>query len=405
MNGIPNFRLEKNILEAEIDILKEMGVEFVFDTEIGKDLTLEDLRRDGYKAFFVGIGAQGGRMLGLPNEDAEGVETGVSFLKRVHLDENTKLSGDVVVIGGGNVAMDVARSAIRTTDGKVTMLCLEARDEMPADEMEVQEALHEGVSLECGWGPKEILAENGKVTGIVFKKCLSVFDENHKFSPKFDEEETLTIACENILLSVGQSIEWNNLLKGTDAEFNRNNTIKADPITLQTAVKDVFVGGDCYTGPRFAIDAIAAGKNACESIHRYVHPGQSLTIGRDLRQFNQLDVDSAVIESFDSSKRQIPGMKKGDARETFSDMRETFTEEQVKKEAGRCLSCGMAIVDLNKCIGCGLCTTRCQFDAIHLSRDLPDASRMIKNEDKMTLIAPYMAKRAMKLAFKKNPKK
>ncbi len=401
MNGIPTFRLEKDIVMAEIDILKEMGVEFKYNVEVGKDITLSDLRAQGYRAFFVGIGAQGGRMLGLENEDAQGVETGVSFLRRVNQDNTITLDGDVVVIGGGNVAVDVARSAMRTTNGKVTMLCLESEKEMPADPMEVEEAIEEGISVNCGWGPSKIIEKDGKVTGIVFKKCKSVFDEAGKFNPVYDEEDTLTIECSNVLLSVGQTIEWGNLLEGTDAEFNRNNTVKADSVTLQTGCKDVFVGGDAYTGPSFAIDAIASGKNAAESIHRYVHKGQSLTIARDLREFKQFDTSVVRVDSFDTSSRQEPGRKNLDHK-SFRDNREVFTEEQVQKEASRCLECGMSIVDLNRCIGCGLCTTKCEFDAIHLERDLPDASRMLPNEQKMKFVAPYMAKRAMKIAFKKS---
>ncbi len=401
VNGIPSFRLEKNVIEAEIDVLKEMGVEIQCGVEVGKDITLDDLRAKGYRAFFVGIGAQGGRMLGLENEDAQGVETGVSFLRRVNQDNTITLDGDVVVIGGGNVAVDVARSAMRTTNGKVTMLCLESEKEMPADPMEVEETIEEGISVNCGWGPSKILAKDGKVTGIVFKKCKSVFDEAGKFAPVYDEEDTLTIECSNILLSVGQTIEWGNLLEGTAAEFNRNNTVKADSVTLQTGCKDVFVGGDAYTGPSFAIDAIASGKNAAESIHRYVHKGQSLTIARDLREFKQFDTSVVRVDSFDTSSRQEPGRKNLDHK-SFRDNREVFTEEQVQKEASRCLECGMSIVDLNRCIGCGLCTTKCEFDAIHLERDLPDASRMLPNEQKMKFVAPYMAKRAMKIAFKKS---
>ena len=193
------------------------------------------------------------------------------------------------------------------------------------------------------------------------------------------------------------------MLKDTAVQINPNGTVKADSTTLQTNEPDIFVGGDVYTGPLFAIDAIAAGKEACESIHRFVHPGNSLTLGRDLRQFIQLNKDDVMlpIESFDNAKRQVPGKKEGIAKETFKDLRLPFTKEQVEKEAKRCLGCGATIVDTNKCIGCGLCTTRCEFDAIHLSRDIPEASRMYKAEDKLKAIGPYAAKRAIKITRKK----
>lgn len=402
MNGIPSYRLEKDIIEAEIDVLREMGIEFKYNVEVGKDITIQQLREEGYQAFYVAIGAQGGRMAGIPGEDGEGVVTGVEFLRNVNLDEeHAKVEGRSVVIGGGNVAIDVARTALRAGSKETTMVVLETRDEMPAAKDEIQEAEEEGIQIQNSWGPKEILLENGKVKGIVLKKCVSVFDENHRFRPVYDEADCMTIECENVFLSIGQSIQWNELLEGTAVELNPNGTAKADPVTYQTAESDIFVGGDIYTGPKFAIDAIAAGKEGCVSIHRFVHEGHSLTLGRDLRKFVELDKNNLDIEEFDNAKRQIPGKKAGVATETFRDLRSTFTEEQIRTEAKRCLGCGASVVDENKCIGCGLCTTRCEFDAIHLSRDLPEASHMRTAEDKLKGILPYAAKRAIKIKLNK----
>ena len=426
LNGIPSFRLEKSVIEAEIDVLRQMDVEFRCGVEVGKDVTIPELRAEGYKAFYVAVGAQGGRMAGVPGEEAEGVRTGVEFLRKVNLAEeavmsadsagrpdsektpeyemlpaDVSLSGRTVVIGGGNVAIDVARTALRSGSESVSMYCLESLAEMPAAADEVAEAREEGIVVWNGWGPKEILADNGKVKGIILKKCVSVFNSEGKFEPVYDEDDCITVECENVLLSIGQSVCWGELLKDTAVEFNPNGTAKADPVTYQTKEPDIFVGGDVYTGPKFAIDAIAAGKQGCESIHRFVHEGHSLTLGRDLRQFIELDKDSAIIEEFDNAKRQIPGKKAGVAKESFRDLRSTFTEEQVKTEAARCLGCGATIVDENKCIGCGLCTTRCEFDAIHLSRDLPEMSTMRKAEDKLKGILPYAVKRATKIKMKK----
>ena len=398
MNGIPSFRLEKDVIEAEIDVIREMGVEIRCGVEIGKDITLDQLRKEGYKAFYVAIGAQGGRMTGVPGEDAEGVETGVDFLRRINLDHSISLTGDTVVVGGGNVAVDVARTALRAGSSGVTMICLESRPEMPAARDEVDEAEEEGICVMNGWGPKEILTEGGKVTGIVFKKCTAVKDEEGRFNPQYDEEDTITLACSNILLSIGQSIEWGGLLEGSRVEINRNGTAVADPVTCQTGEPDIFVGGDVFTGPRFAIDAIAAGREGYVSINRFVHPGQSLTLARDLRRFIELNKDDIEVEEFDNAKRQIPGRKAGVASRTFEDLRLTLTEEQVKAEAARCLGCGATTVDVNRCIGCGLCTTRCEFDAIHLSRDVPAASTMIRCEDKFGPIGAYAAKRGVKIA-------
>ncbi len=397
VNGIPSFRLEKNIVEAEIQVMKDMGIEFKCGVEVGKDVTVQQLRDEGYKAFYIAIGLQGGRNAGVPGEDAEGVEAGVTFLNRVNQDHSVKLSGDVVVVGGGNVAVDVARTAKRVTDGNVTMLCLESEAEMPAAADEVEEAREEGIVVKNGWGPKEVLSENGKVTGIVFKKCTAVKDAEGRFNPQYDEEDTITIACENILESIGQSAVWGELLKDTKAEVRRNGTIVCDPVTFQTGEADIFAGGDINHGARFAIDAIADGKKAAESMHRFVHVGQSLTIARDLREFIELDKDDISIPSYDRARRNIPGTKA--VTDSFNDTRLPFTEEQVVSEANRCLSCGATTVDLNRCIGCGLCTTRCEFDAIHLTRDLPQATHMIRAEDKLKAIAPYAAKRQLKILF------
>ena len=403
MNGIPSFRLEKDVIEAEIDVLREMGVEFRCGVEVGRDITVQKLRQDGYKAFYVAIGAQDGRKAGIPGEDAKGVLTGLEFLRCVNQDmENTRIAGRTVVIGGGNVAVDVARTALRAGASSVSMYCLETRVTMPAAGDEIEEAAQEGIGICNSWGPKEILTENGRVTGVVFKKCVSVFDESGRFHPVYDEEQLLTVECEAVLVAIGQSVRWGELLAGTKAEFNRNGTVKADPVTYQTAEPDIFVGGDVYTGPKFAIDAIAAGKEGCVSIHRFVHPGQSLTIGRNLRQFSELDKDNLQLdpETFDNAKRQVPGRKSPDGNNNFRDLRSTFTEEQVRAEAGRCLGCGATVVDPNKCIGCGVCTTKCEFDAIHLSRDLPEASKMYKAEDKMKAILPYMLKREIRIIRK-----
>ena len=284
------------------------------------------------------------------------------------MEQMQPLDGKVVVIGGGNVAIDVARTAERFGGKEIRLFCLEDRANMPAAEDEIEEAEEEKIQIECGWGPKEILVEDGKVKGIVLKRCLAVKDAEGKFHPTYDENDLKTIECDYVLAAIGQSIQWADLLAGTKVELNRNQTAKADTWTYQTAEPDIFVGGDAYTGPRFAIDAIAAGKEGAESLHRYVWEGHSLTLGRVRRDnFKYLDKDNLKVEGYDTAKRQKVQKDEKKAL-SFSDERKTFTEEQIKKETARCLSCGAARVDQNICIGCGLCTTRCKFDAISLSR-------------------------------------
>ena len=269
--GIPSFVMEKNIVQAEIDVLRAMGVEIKCGVEVGKDITIAQLREQGYKAFYVAVGCQGGRKTGVAGEDAKGVMTGVELLHITTDDESYKLTGDTVVIGGGNVAIDVSRTAIRCGSPKVSQVSLETRDIMPALPEEIETAESEGINIIGGWGPKEILTEDGKVTGIVFKKCTSVKDADGRFNPQYDENETMTIECSNVIMSVGQAIEWGSLLEGTKVEFWHGNYPVADKVTYQTAEPDIFVGGDVYTGPKFAIDAIAAGKEGCVSTVSYTH--------------------------------------------------------------------------------------------------------------------------------------
>ncbi len=397
--GIPSFVMEKDIVAAEIDVLREMGVEFKTGVEVGKDVTIQQLRDQGYKAFYLGIGCQGGRKVGVAGEDAEGVMTGIDFLHITTDDESYKLDGDVVVIGGGNVAIDVSRTAVRCGAAKLSQVSLETRDIMPALPEEIEVAESEGIEFHGGWGPKEILTADGKVTGIVFKKCTSVKDADGRFNPQYDENDTMSIACSHVLLAVGQGIEWGGLLDGEDVEFWHGNYPVADKVTYQTRVPDIFVGGDVYTGPKFAIDAIAAGKEGAISIHRFVQPHSSLTIGRNQLSYNELDKDDILVENYDNTGRQTPGYKVDVDKKSFRDPKLTFTEEQVKKETARCLSCGASIVDLNRCVGCGVCTTRCEFDAIHLQRDLPEASTMRRSEDKLKYILPNGLKQSIKLTF------
>ena len=400
--GIPSYKLEKDLLAAEIDVIRQLGVEIRCGVEVGKDVTIEDLREQGYKGFYAAIGCQRGRKPGISGENAEGAYTAVDFLREAGAKESFALEGDVVVVGGGNVAIDAARISSRCTDAKISMFCLEAREKMPASNEEIEEALEEGIELNCGWGPKEVLEENGHVSGVVFKKCTRVFDAQGRFSPEYDENDTVTIPCRHVIFSVGQAIDWGHMLDNLHVELRPNGGALANKLTYQTSEPDIFVGGDVYTGPKFAIDAIAAGREGAISLHRYVHEHCTLTIGRNRRDFIELDKENIKVETYDSSSRQIP--PKADVKEqakTFRDLSQSLTEEQVKKETSRCLSCGASVVDPNKCIGCGVCTTKCMFDAIHLHREIPGASIMRASEDKLKYILPNMVKQSIKVKFKK----
>ena len=396
MNGIPSFRLEKDVVEAEIDILRELGVEFRCGVEVGKDVTIAQLREQGYQSFYVAVGLQSGGKLNIPGGDADGVMAGIDFMRQVNLHEKKTLSGKVVVIGGGNIGADVARTAVRCGAESVDLYCLEAYDDMPMGEEDRSECERDGINVHAGWGQTEIVVEDGKCAGIRFRKCTRVKNDEGRFAPEFDDSVSEQAKCTTVLYCIGQKVDWCELLTGTAVEFNPNGTVKADPVTYQTAEKDIFVGGDAYTGQKFAIDAIAAGKEGAISLHRFVQHA-TLTVGRNRRQFIELDKENALIPvNYDTTPRQRIGYNEA-LRRTFSDERVAFTEEQIKKETARCLSCGASIVDPNKCIGCGVCTTKCAFDAIHLHRERPECSKMYACEDKMKAILPYMIKREFKI--------
>lgn len=369
--GIPSYRLEKDVINAEIDVLKEMGVKFQTGVEVGKTITIPELRTKGYNAFYVAIGAQSGRALGLENEDAAEVISGVDFLRDVNLGKDSAVKGKVIVIGGGNVAIDVARTAVRL--GGVTqtdMFCLETREGMPAHVEEVEEALDEDINVNNSYGPVRVVTENGKVVGVEFKKCLSIFDKDGKFNPQYDENDKKIVECDYLLLSVGQTFNYGSLFKGEDVKLTPRNTIEVDNITLQSSKEDIFAGGDVASGPRFAIDAIAQGKEAAVSIHRFVQNGQSLVFGRDTQSYVVFDKKNlAEIDGFDGTQRQkIEHVDGKVAKTTFKDLRGILTEEQIKKETARCLGCGATKVDEYLCVGCGACTLKCKFDAIKLER-------------------------------------
>ena len=403
--GIPSFKLEKDVIEAEVEVIREMGVEFRYGVEVGRDVTLAELREQGFAAFYVAIGCQGGRLPGVDGQDAKGVWTAVDFLAK-YTDQTAGAApamGRTVVVGGGNVAIDAARVAARTQAPEVTMLCLESAEEMPASDEEVAEAREDGVDIRCSWGPKEVLTdEAGAVRGIVLKRCTRVFGDDGRFAPEYDEGDLVTIECDQVVFAIGQSIEWGSLLEGSAVELGRGQGAVADPQTYQTAEPDIFVGGDVYTGPKFAIDAIAAGHEAAVSIHRFVQHG-TLTIGRNQRKYVELNKDDADLSSYDTAQREVPAAKDATAAKAapFREYVETLTEEQVRAETARCLGCGASVVDPNKCIGCGLCTTKCAFDAIHLTRERPECSNMVKYEKKVPSLAKYTLKREIKIRFGK----
>ena len=343
--GIPTFRLEKDVIDAEIEALKKLGVEFRCGVDVGKDITIQQLREQGYKAFYIAIGAQNGRKLGVEGEDLAGVNVGLDFLRSVNAEEASPINGKAVIIGGGNVALDVARLAARLGASKVHIVCLEKDEEMPTAADEKEEAIGEGIQINNSWGPVRFLGENGKLTGVVLKRCKSVFDAEGRFAPAYDENDTMTLECDQAYITIGQAMDWGELLAGSKAFLGRGNIMKVADISYQSEEPDIFGG-------------------------------------------------------FDRMPRQRPAAADHTtAAKTMKDLRTTFTEEQLKKEADRCLGCGVSVLNPDRCIGCGLCYTRCEFDAIKLKK-IADIEPTDSVEEYMKISTEYATARAENLAAK-----
>ena len=388
--GIPKYKLEKDVVDAEISVLREMGVEIRCGVEIGRDLSIQALRDEGYEGFYLAIGAQAGAKLAIPGEELKGVFSGVDFLHALAEDSAPALGRTVIVVGGGNVALDVARSAKRLGAEKVTVVYRRTREEMPAEAIEIEEAAAEKVEFRFLAAPVEALGTDGAVSALRVELMeLGEPDGKGRRKPvgtgKFEE-----LPADAVIAAIGQKVELGGIAPEA-MEFNKNGTVKAAELTCQTAQRDIFAGGDVLTGPKFVIDAIAAGREGAISLHRFMRPKTSLTLGRNRRDYIELDKKSVVLPI---DKLHVPARQEADAAGAL-------TEAQVKAESSRCLGCGASVVDPNKCIGCGLCTTRCKFDAIHLSRDLPECSEMVTREAGMKKILPYAAKRAAKIQIKK----
>ncbi|MFR5886990.1 MAG: FAD-dependent oxidoreductase, partial [Oscillospiraceae bacterium] len=388
-------------VEAEIEILKDLGVQFKTGVEVGKDVTLDQLRRDGFEAFYVAIGAWKSTPIGVPGEKLKGVMAGIDFLRRTNSSRKPSIGENVAVIGGGNVAIDVARSAVRLGAKSVTVVYRRTEEEMPADEEEVAEAKAEGVKFKFLAAPVQIEGKDGKAAALKLQLMeLGEPDATGRRKPVPVEGKFETLKAETVISAIGQSVEWGGLLEGSKVETGKGGVAIADTTTFQTAQPDVFVGGDVMTGPKFVIDAIAAGKEGAISIHRFVQPGQSLTLGRRKKDYAEFDKAGARIYSYDNAPRQkAKGGSAKESKETFRDLRGTFTEKQVLKETERCLGCGATVVDQAACVGCGICTTMCKFDAIKLKRVTDAAGE--KYEKLLLESGKNVAKRVKNIAVRK----
>jgi formate dehydrogenase beta subunit len=399
-SGVPGYRLPRELIQAEVGVIQSLGVEIRCGVQVGKDVTFAELRRD-FAAVIIACGAKRSRALPIPNSDAIGVMGGVDFLRDVALGKKVELGQRVIVVGGGNVAYDVARTVLRQEEydvsrtaarmagvRQVSLVCLESLEEMPADTVEILEGQEEGVARHNGWGPKEVLVrESGGqkfVQGVKFVRCTRVYDENKRFSPQYDESETTEIEGDTVLLSVGQSADLSFVDAQRDGiEMRSPQQIINDPASGATSAPGVFVAGDIAYGPRLMIHAIASGKQAARSVYRFLRGRE---IAPEEVQFH------FPIEQYHREKHyerrlrlSIPTLSAEERLKSPTALVEIgYREEQARAEAGRCLDCGInTIFDGERCILCGGCVDVCptvclklvSFDRLAPTPELETAAR------------------------------
>ena len=342
---VPEFRLPREVIQEEVKYIESCGVEIRYDSPIDARHTVNDLVEEGYDAVFIAAGAQASKRIGIPGEeeDLEGLYYGLSFLSDIKRGTEISLKGKTLVIGGGNVAIDVARTSLRVGASDVQIFCLEPRDEMPAWEKEVGEAIEEGIVINPSWGPQRILYENGKVTGIEFVHCVSVFDDEGRFNPKFDESSTQTVAADNVIVSIGQAPDISFLSKDSQLERALWGALVVDENTLSTNIPGIFAGGDFTTGPTYVIRAIASGRRAAIAIDKHLQGDKGRVQIVDEKTAMQQDLGLALEEETTEEKPRVP-IELENPEDRVKDFREVergFTEEQARQEAVRCLRCDL----------------------------------------------------------------
>jgi heterodisulfide reductase subunit A2 len=352
--AIPKYRLPKEVLEADIKDITDLGVELKLNAPIDGQLSLAQLKSQGYKAIYLAIGAGKSRSLDIPGIDRPGVLLALDFLKKVNEGQPVNLGQRVVVVGGGNVATDVARSARRLGVPEVHAFCLEARHEMPAHPWEIVESEEEGVQIHNSWGPKEIFAKDGQVSGIEFMKCTSVFDKDRKFNPTYDPNVTTQIDCDTVIIAIGQATDLSAISRESRVKATRGGWLIADPLTLATDEEAVFAGGDAVSGPKSAVEAIGQGHEAAISIDRYLK-------GQDLKEdrVKAKEEPAPIPEGQHPRKKRVPMnmISLQQRTSSFTEINLGYSEEEAKREADRCLNCGM-------CSECLQCVAVCQAKAI-----------------------------------------
>ncbi len=354
--GVPEYRLPKDILAAEIKQIQDMGVEVQTGVTFGSDITLESLKKDGYRALFLATGLHQNARLNIENEDIYGALKGIDFLRDVALGNEVSVRDRTIVVGGGNVAFDVAMTALRKGAQEVTLVCLEERNEMPAWEHEIQTAMEEGVEIVNCFGPNRFLENNGRFSGIELKRCTCVFDEDGVFNPQYDETDLTELEGDTVIVAIGQVAD----LSFADKEglhVSPTGGLEADPVTLETSIDGVFAGGDLYYGPASIAQAIGSGRQAATSIDRYIK-GLDLRLGRLGYDKVLKAITEPQKERYDPSAR-LP-MPRLDARERikgFDEIETGFSEEMAVQEGKRCIMCGAS------------CVQACPYDVMQFNHE------------------------------------
>ena len=386
--GVPVFRLPRELVRHEIQAILSLGVELKCNMHLGRDFTIASLRKEGYAAIFLGIGLPKGRKLSIPGVDNENVIDGMDFLRAFNAGTPLPLGKRIIVIGGGNVAYDVARSAVRPADEpsngpvvehaaydvarsalrlsgdkEVHVVCLESLAEMPADDIEVHEGAEEGIHLHNQRGPREVLVENGKLTGLRTVRCTAVFDANRRFNPTFDENQIENIPADSIIFAIGQTSDLSFLDPADGVESDRG-LIKVNRETYQTTAPDVFACGDIAHGARLFIDAIASAQIAARSMHDFLRGTRTEVTVR--KQWSPATYTMA--ESWNVLPRENPPALESEHRAASLDIVEVdFAESDARRQASRCLRCNVnTVFDTSKCVACNGCVDVCPESLIRL---------------------------------------
>ena len=346
--GIPKYSLPQDILAREIKNIEKMGVTIKTGISFGEDITLESLKADGFKAVFLATGLHGSRWLDVKGEDLEGVIPGIEFLRDVALGKEAKLGNKIIVVGGGNVAIDVARTAKRLGTVEVTAVCLESRDEMPAWEHEIEGAIEEKVEIINSFGPNSFAGKDGKMTGVEFKRCTQVFDENNHFNPQYDETDLQTLSADTVIVAIGQGAEL-DFAKEQDIPISPSGGLSADPVTFQTELEWVFAGGDAVYGPESVAEAVASGKKAAINIDRFINnlpvePDDDDYFDKLFKSVKVYDPNEDMSKKLEPlDRRQPPRLHPETRLSTFDEVEQGFSSPDAVAEAERCLRCYIVV--------------------------------------------------------------